>query len=137
MANRNARDWMWSEAVQMLARADRLHRQVFWPGASAHTTYWEPPIDLLETAGDVQIIAALPGVDPSGVQVFIDGDALVITGRRDPSPCMRRAVIHHMELPQGQFARRVPLPAGHYGRIDWQAENGCLTVTLRKAGQNR
>ncbi len=137
MANRNARDWMWSEAVQMLARADRLHRQVFRPVASAHTTYWEPPIDLLETAGDVQIIAALPGVDPSGVQVFIDGDALVITGRRDPSPCMRRAVIHHMELPHGQFARRVPLPAGHYGRIDWQAEHGCLTVTLRKAGQNR
>lgn len=137
MANRNARDWMWSEAVQMLARADRLHRQVFRPVASAHTTYWEPPIDLLETGGDVQIIAALPGVDPSGVQVFIDGDALVITGRRDPSPCMRRAVIHHMELPQGQFARRVPLPAGHYGRIDWQAEHGCLTVTLRKAGQNR
>ncbi|MBJ7409392.1 MAG: Hsp20/alpha crystallin family protein [Phenylobacterium sp.] len=137
MANRNSRDWMWSEAVQMLARADRLHRQVFRPAGAARTPAWEPPIDLLETAGDVQIIAALPGVDPSGVQVFIDGDALVITGRRNPAPCMRRAVIHHMELPQGQFARRVPLPAGHYGRIDWQAEHGCLTVTLRKAGQNR
>jgi len=85
-----------------------------------------------------QIIAALPGVDPEGVQVFIDeGGALVITGRRDPSPAMRRAMIHRLELPQGQFARRVPLPAGRYGRIDWQAEHGCLTVTLHKTGQAR
>ena len=137
MGNRSASEWMRSEAIQMLARADRLHREAFRPVTSPRTAYWEPPIDLLETASDVQIVAALPGVDPSGVQVFIDGDALMITGRRDPSPGMRRGVIHHMELPQGQFARRVPLPAGHYGRIDWQAENGCLTVTLRKAGQNR
>jgi len=137
MANRNASDWMWSEALQMLARADQLHRQLFRPVGTPRATYWEPPIDVLETAGELQIIAALPGVDPSGVEVFLDKDALVITGRRDPSPAMRRAVIHHMELPQGQFARRVPLPAGRYGRIDWQAEHGCLTVTLRKAGQNR
>ncbi len=138
MANRNSRDWMWSDALQMLARADQLHRQVFRPAAATRAPCWEPPIDLLETTGEVQIIAALPGVDPEGVQVFIDeGGALVITGRRDPSPAMRRAMIHRMELPQGQFARRVPLPAGRYGRIDWQAEHGCLTVTLHKTGQAR
>ncbi len=137
MANRNSSDWMWSEAVQMLARADRLHRQVFRPAGSSGAACWEPPIDLLESAGEVQIIAALPGVDPTGVQAFIDDGALVITGRRDPSPALRRAVIHHMELPHGQFARRVPLPAGRYDRVDWQAEHGCLTVTLRKSGQNR
>jgi HSP20 family molecular chaperone IbpA len=131
MANRNSRDWMWSDALQMLARADQLHRQVFRPAGATRAPCWEPPIDLLETSGEVQIIAALPGVDPEGVQVFIDeGGAVVITGRRDPSPAMRRAMIHRMELPQGQFARRVPLPAGRYGRIDWQAVDGCLTVTM-------
>lgn len=137
MANRDSSDWMWSEALQMLARADRLHRQAFRPVAAPRATYWEPPIDLLETAGEVQIVAALPGVDPSAIQVFVKDGMLVITGRRDPSPAMRRAVIHHMELPQGQFARRVPLPAGRYGGVDWQAEHGCLTVTLRKSGQTR
>lgn len=134
MANRNARDWMWSEALQMLARADRLHRQAFRPAETSRGVYWEPPIDLLETSADVQIIAALPGVDPNGVQAFIEDGALVITGRREPSSAMRRAVIHHMELPQGQFHRRIPLPNGRYDRIDWEAEHGCLTVRLRKAG---
>ncbi len=31
MARDDARDWMWSEALQMLAQAERLHRQVFRP----------------------------------------------------------------------------------------------------------
>lgn len=137
MANRGSRDWMWSEAVQMLARADRSQRQVFRPATQLGAAYWEPPIDLLETAGEVQIVAALPGVDPDAVQAFIDDGALVITGHRGPSAAMRKAVIHHMELPQGKFARRVPLPAGRYERVDWQAEHGCLTVTLRKAGPRR
>lgn len=137
MANRTSNDWMWSEALNMLARADRLHQHLFRPAGTARAIYWEPPIDVLETAGELQVVVALPGVDPSGVQVCLNDGALVITGRRDPSPAMRRAMIHHMELPQGQFARRVPLPAGRYGRIEWQAEHGCLTVTLRKAGQTR
>jgi len=132
MANPNPRDRMWSQALQMLAEADRLHRQAFRLAGSSHAPHWEPPIDVLETPADVQIIAALPGVDPAGVQAFIDGGALVITGRREPSPSMRRAVIHRLELPQGQFARRVPLPPGRYDHVEWCAEHGCLTVTLRK-----
>ena len=31
MARGDPRDWMWSEALQMLARAEGLHREVFRP----------------------------------------------------------------------------------------------------------
>ena len=31
MTNDDSRNWMWSEALQMLARAERLHREVFTP----------------------------------------------------------------------------------------------------------
>ncbi len=30
-----ARDWMWSEACEMLARAERMHRDLFRPAALA------------------------------------------------------------------------------------------------------
>ena len=44
------RDWMWSEALQMLSQAERLHRQVFKPHASQQRgVNWEPPVDVLET----------------------------------------------------------------------------------------
>lgn len=137
MANRNSRDWLWSEALEMLARGGRLHRETFRLSGPNRAPYWEPPVDILETAGDVQVVAVLPGVAPDRLQVYIDDDALVIAGRREPTAAMRRAIIHRLELPQGQFARRVPLPRGRFDRVDWDAENGCLTVTLRKAGGSR
>ena len=45
-----ARDWMWSEACDMLARAERMHRELFRPaGSQARQPAWEPPVDILET----------------------------------------------------------------------------------------
>ena len=50
MANEDPRNWMWSEALQMLARAERLHREVFSPPQSSRRgVNWEPPTDVLET----------------------------------------------------------------------------------------
>ena len=50
MTIEDRRNWMWSEALQMLARADRLHREVFNPpGAAGSAAGWEPPVDVLET----------------------------------------------------------------------------------------
>ena len=43
-------NWMWSEACEMLARAERLHRDFFRPTRSAgQLPSWEPPDDVLET----------------------------------------------------------------------------------------
>ena len=41
--------WMWSEAFEMLARAERTHRQFFQPSGSSPSVAWEPPVDVLET----------------------------------------------------------------------------------------
>lgn len=101
------RNWMWSEALQMLARADRLHREVFnvpGPGRSAAPS-WEPPVDVLETEDAVLILVALPGVDPKQVQLAIRNGVLLIAGARVLPPELRTAVIHRIELPQGRFER--------------------------------
>jgi HSP20 family molecular chaperone IbpA len=46
---------MWSEALQMLARAERLQREVFnAPGPSGRAA-WEPPVDVLETEDAVLV----------------------------------------------------------------------------------
>ena len=39
---------MWGDALSLLDRADRLHRQFFRP-AAARVPTWEPPIDVVET----------------------------------------------------------------------------------------
>ena len=64
------RNWMWSEACEMLARAERLHRELFRPaGLAARVPAWEPPVDVLETEREVIVLVALPGVNPDQVDV--------------------------------------------------------------------
>jgi HSP20 family protein len=58
-----AHNWMWSEACEMLARAERLHRASPLV-AAARQPAWEPPVDVLETEREVLVHVALPGSAP-------------------------------------------------------------------------
>jgi HSP20 family molecular chaperone IbpA len=124
-------DWMWSEALDMLARAERLRHQMFQPQLRA-VPAWEPPVDVLETEREVLVLAALPGVDPDQVEAVILEGALLIAGHRILPRELHTAVIHRLELPQGRFERRIPLPPGRYDGVRRAAVNGCLVVTLTK-----
>jgi HSP20 family protein len=138
MTNDDSRNWMWSEALQMLARAERLHREVFTPAQGAQRgVNWEPPTDVLETADAVVIFVALPGVDPEKVDLAIHGGVLIISGERVLPDELRTAIIHRLELPQGRFERQVPLPAGRYGTPRSGVANGCLVIRLPKASPQR
>ena len=134
MARDAARDWMWSEACEMLARAERMHRELFRPaGLREHQPAWEPPVDILETEFEVVALIALPGVDAENAEAAIDGGDLVIAGTRTYPPILRTAAIHRLELPQGRFYRRVRLPAGRYSGVRRAVADGCLVITLQKA----
>jgi HSP20 family molecular chaperone IbpA len=130
---------MWSEAVEMLARAERMHRQAFLPqSADIRQQCWEPPVDVLETDREVIVLTALPGVDPASVTTVIeDGGTLLISGQRVLPPELRTATIHRLELPQGRFLRRVQIPRGAYDDVRRASADGCLVVTLRKHNKNR
>ena len=131
-----ARDWMWSEACEMLARAERMHRDLFRPtAAQGRQPAWEPPVDILETELEVLALVALPGVDVENAEAVIDDGHLVIAGTRTYPPALRTAVIHRLELPQGRFYRRIRLPAGRYSAVRRVAADGCLVITLQKAGE--
>lgn len=130
--------WMWSEACEMLARADRLHRQLFQPVRSLkHLPAWEPPADVLETETEVLVIVALPGVNTDQVEAAIDGNDLVLAGTRTLPAELATAVIHRLELPQGRFERRLRLPAGRYKDIRRTSSDGCLLIILKKAEASR
>src|SRR5271167_3875450 len=99
--------WMWSDALAMLTRAERLHREFFRPaGSAARSPSWEPPVDVLETERAVLVLVAVPGVNPEGVEAAIDGNELVFSGDRVFPAEMQTAIIHRLELPQGRFERR-------------------------------
>ncbi|GLK73980.1 Hsp20/alpha crystallin family protein [Ancylobacter dichloromethanicus] len=138
MKKTDPRLWMWSDAVDMLNRAERMHRQMFQPAQRAEAPArhrapcWEPPVDMLETERELLVLAALPGVDPDRMTVSIQNGVLTIAGERVLPPELRRATIHRMELPQGRFERQLALPPGRYDVAHPRVVNGCLAIVLRK-----
>lgn len=133
MAPSDSRNRMWSDALELMSRAERLHRQMFEPVSVVGRVSWEPPVDVLETETEVLVLAALPGVNPDQIQAEIQGPVLVISGERQLPAELATAVIHRLELPQGRFQRRIPLPSGLYRGVSHAVVNGCLLIRLNKA----
>jgi HSP20 family protein len=130
---RDMRDLMWAEALELLDQAERAHRGPYRPGpARPRTACWEPPVDLFETAEELWIQVALPGVAPERLDVSIEGSTLTVSGDRSLPLPPGAGTIHRLEMPYGCFERRISLPAGRFelGRRDLAL--GCLTLTLRK-----
>jgi|SRR5699024_5590642 len=126
--------WMWAEAMHRLDQAERLQRQFFRPPAGSRPRrQWEPPIDMFETAAAVWITIALPGVpDKQLTGLEVRGDVLLVRGERQIPAPDERAVLHRLEIPHGQFERRVALPHSRLAIADHKLMDGCLYLKLRK-----
>lgn len=121
-------DIMWSETLGVLARADRVGREVFRLTGSG----WEPPVDVLETAAGLLVVVALPGVRPDEMETVIAGGILTVRGTRHWPVPDRSVRAHRIELPHGRFERRLPLPHGTYQLAGQEHTDGCLILTLRR-----
>jgi HSP20 family molecular chaperone IbpA len=123
---------MWSEALSMLERAERLQRQFFQHAAAA----WEPPVDIMETAEHLRVQVALPGVRSDSITVTLDPAGLTISAAR-AFPCSGDTLhIHRIEIPYGRFERQIALPLGDpYTPLELaekQLADGVLTLTFKK-----
>jgi HSP20 family protein len=134
MSRKDSVNWMLSEAIDSLARAERLRLQFFslQSAVGSREPSWEPPIDVLETDSEFLILVALPGVDLDQVEAVIEDGTLVVSGKRVLPAELRNARIHRLELPQGRFERRIALPRGRYG-VSRFAVNGCVALRLAKS----
>jgi HSP20 family protein len=134
MSTKDPVNWMLSEAIDSLARAERLRQHFFslQSRAGSREASWEPPIDVLETDREILILVALPGVDPEHVEAVIENGTLVVSGQRVLPVELRNARIHRLELPQGRFERRIALPTGRYA-VSRFAVNGCIVLRLAKS----
>jgi HSP20 family protein len=127
---------MWGEALSMLDRAQRLHRQFFTHANVA----WEPPVDIVEVDDTLQMHIALPGVSPDAITVALDPAGISISALR-AFPCRAEGgQIHRLEIPYGRFERHIGLPlADPYAPLELAGkslQDGILTLTFRrKEGQ--
>ena len=135
MALHDSRRRMWADACMLIERAERLQRQFFEPNRGRRGGgAWEPPVDIFETGRTLWVIVALPGVGPEDLELVIEEGTLVIAGRRKLPPEARGATIHRLELPHGQFERRIALPVRRWQVGRREFVNGCLILSLHEDG---
>src|SRR5205814_10389019 len=68
-----------------------------WPVPEAVTTAWLPLVDIFEEPDAIRLVAELPGVRPSEVQISVVGDLLTIKGTKHQVPKDKAAKVHRYE----------------------------------------
>jgi HSP20 family molecular chaperone IbpA len=93
---------------------------------------WVPDTDVYETAGSVEVLADLAGVDEDDFEIHLFEDALVVEGRRQLSAA-EGAVYHAAGIRQGLFQVEIALPAPiDAERVEARYDRGLLRITLPK-----
>lgn len=71
----------------------------------ADTVEYRPPVDVIETARSIEVVADLPGVPAESVRVTFTEGTLVVSGRKRAPLCAHQeAAFHLAERTFGHFA---------------------------------
>lgn len=135
MSTRDPSDWMWAQACELIAQAERMQRQFFRMASGARSQpAWEPPVDVFEGERELVIVVALPGVPAERVDIAVEGDEIVVRAERR-LPIGGEHRVRRLEIPHGFFERRIGLPGARFEAAARESVDGCLVVRLRKRAQ--
>lgn len=134
MSSSEPRLWMWSDACELLERAQRMRSRFFEPVISpGEQSSWAPPLDIYETDDEIWVLSALPGVVASDIRISLVNDVLILTAQRALPRLARHAVMRRMEIPHGQFERRIQLSTPGLTVDTWEFTDGCVCIRLDKS----
>lgn len=144
MSYRNYRDLdlLRQMELEMSRIADETLRG-FYADSSAHNRFWQPRVDVHETADGIVVKAEISGVKVDRLSVVLSGDdrILTISGERIEEEPDRdgRIRCYQLEITFGQFERQIILPADV--RVDRDGitaacRDGFLVVRLPKRAGN-
>lgn len=95
---------------------------------------WVPAVDIVEEKDRFVLRADVPGVDPSGIDVYTDNGFLNISGERSPIEAPEESATQRIERATGRFVRRFTLPDSIATEsITARCSNGILEVAIPKA----
>ena len=136
----SARTWMQDPLFQLQREIDRVFEDVFSGGGSSNaggrlgsTMMSAPRIDLQDSEGELRLHADLPGVQPSDLDIRIEGDVLTIRGERKSESERNEQNFHVMERSHGRFQRSIQLPfAPNPDEVQATVREGVLELRIPK-----
>jgi len=126
----------WSLMPRLQDEINRLFGSMSENDSSSATAAWVPPVDIHEYSDRFEIYVDLPGVDPTKVELTLEGGVLTLSGQRTDEIADSRSddiQYRRTERSHGHFYRRFVLPdtADSQG-VNAAGKNGVLTVTIAK-----
>lgn len=92
-----------------------------------------PPLDMYETENDLVIETPLAGVDPSKVDIMVDGDMLTLKGETERKTEIDEKNYYRKEVRSGSVYRQIPLPVPVLGEnASASYEQGMLKIIIPK-----
>jgi HSP20 family protein len=99
---------------------------------------FEPSVEVIETAETVVVLADVPGIEPSAVEVSLLGSVLTLQGTRAASIVGEGDKRHQAERRCGKFTKSVSLPVPvDPDTVSADVRHGVLTVRLTKQHINK
>jgi HSP20 family protein len=125
----------WGVMPRLQEEINRLFGNARENDSSSATAMWIPLVDIHEYGDRFELYVDLPGVDPSKVDLTLDGGILTLSGER-AQPARKGAEEsqgRRVERGHGQFHRRFVLPDTVDGeKVNAAGSNGVLMVTIPK-----
>lgn len=107
-----------------------------WNGGAANRV-WVPALDVVEKHDAYVVVAELPGINQSQVELRFEQNVLTIRGEKNPlfDPSKDGELrVYAAERVTGSFQRSIRLPEFVDGdKISAELRNGVLTITIPKA----
>ena len=122
---------------QLQSEINRLFSSFGDLESSGATAGWVPPVDIYEHEDRFELYMDLPGVDPNGVEITLEGGVLTVSGERThyagPRDANDRGELMRNERGHGRFYRRFVLPDSvDSERVKATNRHGVIELTIPK-----
>lgn len=124
----------WNLLTQLQRELERKHELGGGiPEGSAATSEWAPAVDIKEEAERYVLLADLPGVSPTSIDVSMENGILTLSGQRETEASTQREGYKRVERHYGSFHRRFSLPDTVDAEgISARCANGVLEIVIPK-----
>ena len=125
----------WGVMPRLQDEINRLFGTARENDSSSATAMWVPLVDIHEYANRFELHVDLPGIDPSTVELTLEGGILTLSGERPPAERRNgeESQGRRIERGHGQFHRRFVLPdTVDSEKVNATGNHGVLTITIPK-----
>lgn len=92
-----------------------------------------PHTDVSETDKELKVALDIPHVDPKNVDITVEGDSLIVSGKTEEEQEEKGKTWHQIERQYGEFRRVIDLSAGiETDKITAKTKHGTLYITIPK-----